>query len=203
MQGKIVRLFKHLQVITRHKYYVAKYCFKFHLYYRGIFHDMSKYSSAELFPSAHYFTGSMSPQVRERQDYDGYSYMSVHHCCRNSHHYQYHVDFTESKILVIAMPYKDVIEMVCDSLAASIVYAGKENYNRTIPYAYFKEHMNGYAMHPATKAFLLYVFKEYELNDFKNLKNSILTNKYQEFINMYSKVFQIPLELDALKPKED
>lgn len=203
MQGKINGLIHHLRVVFIHKYYVMKYCFRLGLYYRGIVHDMSKFSKAELLPSARFFTGTMSPQVMERKEYDGYSYMSVHHCNRNTHHYQYHVDFSEGEIRITYMPLYDVLEMFCDSLAASIVYSGKGHYERSIPYAYFHEHMNGYAMHPATKELLLYLFKEYEVNDFQNISMSFADRKYKELLEMYPRVYRIPLELERLKPQED
>ena len=34
---------KHFITITRHKYYVMKFCFKCGLYKRGLLHDLSKY----------------------------------------------------------------------------------------------------------------------------------------------------------------
>lgn len=198
MQRKIINLFKHLKVIALHKYYVAKYCFKFRLYKRGLFHDLSKYSWAELWPSADFFNAGMSPQVKERQAYDGYSYMSVHHCGRNSHHYQHHVDINRGRLLVCVMPLDDVLEMFCDSLAASIVYAGKGAYNRSIPLEFFQKQMNEYVMHPASKELLVDLFKEYELNDFENLKIDYIKRKYLEIQTKYLRVYKIELNLNDL-----
>ena len=47
-------LFGEKITITKHKYYVMKFCFKCGLYKRGVLHDLSKYSFIEFFSSAKY-----------------------------------------------------------------------------------------------------------------------------------------------------
>lgn len=47
----------------------------------------------------------------------------LHHKGRNKHHYQYWVDLSIPEKTII-MPYKYAAEMVCDELAAGIVYNG-------------------------------------------------------------------------------
>ena len=59
---------KHFMTITKHKYYVMKFCFKCRLYKRGIMHDLSKYSLTEFFSSARYFQGTSSPIDAEKRD---------------------------------------------------------------------------------------------------------------------------------------
>ena len=39
---------KHFKTITKHKYYVMKFCFKCGFYKRGILHDLSKYGLTEF-----------------------------------------------------------------------------------------------------------------------------------------------------------
>lgn len=47
----------------------------------------------------------------------------LHHKGRNKHHHQYWVDLSIPEKTII-MPYKYAAEMVCDELAAGIVYNG-------------------------------------------------------------------------------
>lgn len=39
---------KHFVTITKHKWYVMRFCFKCGLYRRGILHDLSKYGLTEF-----------------------------------------------------------------------------------------------------------------------------------------------------------
>ncbi len=199
MQGALI---KHLGVVLTHKYYVAKYCFAFGLYWRGIKHDMSKFSRVEFWPSVKYFDGKMSPQVHERKDHDGYSAMCVHHTQRNSHHYQYFVDMCDSHLVIIPIPYKDVLEMFCDSLAAGITYAGKE-FTSDNPYKFFSRTMNRNAMHPATKEFLLWMFAEFRDNGIKRLVHMDLESKYEQIIAKYDRVIKVSFDTEMLNIKED
>ena len=195
MQGAIIG---HFYTIMKHKYYVCKYCMKFGLVIRGIKHDASKFSFVEFWPSVKYYTGNCSPQIFERKQHNGYSYMSVHHVGRNTHHWQYYVDMVEGHMQIIPFPENDLIEMFCDSLAASIVYSKKE-YTRHVPYEYFVCHMDDYALHPASKEMLEEMFMEYEINDFKHLNKEYVHEKYIEIQNKYEKVYRIKMPLDILK----
>ena len=57
----------HFVTITKHIYYVRKFCFKCGFYKRGLLHDLSKYSPIEFFSSAKYFQGNRSPIDAEKQ----------------------------------------------------------------------------------------------------------------------------------------
>ena len=61
---------KHFITITKHKYYVMKFCFKCGIYKRGIMHDLSKYGITEFFSSAKYFQGNSSPIDAEKKKKD-------------------------------------------------------------------------------------------------------------------------------------
>ena len=55
----------------------------------------------------------------------GYSEAWLHHFGRNKHHYEYWYDSdTYDKTPVIPYPY--VVEMICDQLAAGMIYQGKK-----------------------------------------------------------------------------
>lgn len=83
-----MNLCKHFKTITKHKLLVMDGCFKVGLYWRGIAHDMSKYSPTEFFNGVRYFQGYRSPISAERED-KGYSEAWMHHKGRNKHHYEY------------------------------------------------------------------------------------------------------------------
>ena len=86
-----MKIWKHLIRILRHKFWVAKYCFKLGLYWRGITHDMSKFSPVEFLESVKYYNGNSSPIV-ECKRINGYSKAWMHHKGRNDHHYEYWID---------------------------------------------------------------------------------------------------------------
>ena len=119
-----MKLINHLKTINKHKYYVTMLCFKCGLYKQGLLHDLSKYSPTELKTGAKYWVGTRSPNSIERETI-GYSSAWLHHKGRNKHHYQYWYDY-QTKISTPIIPYKYVAEMICDNLAAGIVYLGKD-----------------------------------------------------------------------------
>lgn len=52
------KIFKHLHLVNKHKWYVFKYCCKAGIPWRGLVHDLSKYSPTEFFDSVKYYTGT-------------------------------------------------------------------------------------------------------------------------------------------------
>src|SRR5574344_2643998 len=135
------RYIKHFITITKHKYYVGKYCFKLGLIKQGILHDISKYSIIEFFTSAKYFQGTSSPIDAEKKD-KGYSIAWQHHKGHNPHHWEYWIDNLgtyENKPCKI--PNKYVLEMICDWLGAGIVYS-KNKVDNNLPYKEPLEYYN-------------------------------------------------------------
>lgn len=121
---KISNIFKHFNTIIKHKWYVFIYSCKAGIPFRGLVHDLSKFSFEEFFESSKYFQGNRSP-IAEAKRVNGYSKAWLHHKGRNKHHWQYWYDVTaEDKTPVI--PYKYTVEMICDSLAAGKVYKKKQ-----------------------------------------------------------------------------
>lgn len=113
---------KHFIVITKHRWVVFKLCVKVGEPWRGLLHDLSKYSPTEFFESIRYYTGTHSPIVECKKD-RGYSKAWLHHRGRNKHHTDYWVDLSAPDKTPI-MPYKYVAEMLCDKLAAGMIYKG-------------------------------------------------------------------------------
>lgn len=121
----VKNIFKHFGKICQHKYWVGYYCFKMGIPWRGIKHDMSKFSPTEFFESVKYYTGTSSP-IDECKKVNGYSKAWQHHKGRNTHHYEYFVDNFDNGGEALVMPFKCVLEMFCDYLGAGRAYMGKE-----------------------------------------------------------------------------
>lgn len=115
---------KHLKLINHHKWVVFKLCCKVGEPWRGIVHDLSKYTPTEFFESIKYYVGDHSPITEAKKD-KGYSEAWLHHKGRNKHHSQYWVDHNTKDVTPI-IPYKYAAEMICDKLAAGIIYQGKK-----------------------------------------------------------------------------
>jgi len=112
----------HFKKIMTHKYYVFVECMEYGLIWQGLVHDLSKFRPSE-FRLGQFYAGNQSPINIEKQKY-GYSISWIEHTNRNKHHWEYWVDRTNGKIAPI--PEKYVKEMVCDTIAASRAYTGKD-----------------------------------------------------------------------------
>lgn len=128
---------KHFITITKHRHKVIYHCKRAGILWRGLMHDLSKYSPREFIPGAKYYTGKRSPTELERERY-GYSSAWLHHKGRNRHHFEYWTDYNPNTKVVepVKMPIVFVIEMFCDRVAASKIYQGK-NYTDSHPLEYF------------------------------------------------------------------
>ena len=148
------KLIGHFRTITKHRHLVMAHCFKAGIPWRGLLHDLSKYSPSEFFPGVKYYSGKHSPTADERKD-KGFSEAWMHHKGRNKHHYEYWRDYSllEKKYVPIKMPLVYVIEMFCDRVAASKVYM-KEKYTDSHPLQYFNDRAAEEEMHPETAALL-------------------------------------------------
>lgn len=120
----VSKFFKHLHLVNRHRFKVFCLCLKAGEPWRGLLHDLSKYSPEEFFEGVKYFEGSYSP-IRNCKIENGYSKAWLHHIGRNKHHYEYWYDYN-AEVSSPIMPYKYFVEMVCDSLAAGMIYEGKK-----------------------------------------------------------------------------
>ena len=155
---KIGNFFKHIGVVTKHKWVVFKLCCKIGIPWRGFMHDWSKFSPEEFWESVKYFDGHKSPILLSRQE-NGYSKAWLHHKGRNKHHHEYWVDTAVPEKASI-MPYKYAAEMICDKLAAGIVYNGK-NWTKDTQINYYRNReRNVSIVHPQVDKFLIAVFTE-------------------------------------------
>ena len=110
----------HLKTVMKHKWIVFKLSIKAGVPIRGLLHDLSKFSPVEFFESVKYYQGGKrSPTIAAREA-NGYSKALQHHFGRNKHHLEYWYDLDRQKPIV--MPFKYCAEMICDKLAACMVY---------------------------------------------------------------------------------
>lgn len=129
----------HFKTITEHKMLVMKFCFQCGLYVQGLAHDLSKYSPVEFFEGARYWSGNESPNNDARKA-QGTSYAWLHHKGRNRHHFDYWIDYginCPTKIKGVDMPKKYIAELICDRVAASMIY-NRGKYDDSFPYMYYK-----------------------------------------------------------------
>lgn len=150
----MIYLIRHFKTVAKHKYIVFLLCVKAGIPWRGLMHDMSKFSPAEFGNGVKYFTGDRSPTELERRE-QGYSAAWMHHKGRNRHHFEYWTDYNYKtrKIEAVKMPVKYVKEMFCDRVAAGKVYLGK-NYTNENPINYFLGGSAKTNMHPETALLL-------------------------------------------------
>ncbi len=146
--------FGHLGVVMRHRRRVIAHCKKAGIFWRGLRHDLSKYSPTEFLAGVKYYQGFRSPNDAQRED-NGYSAAWMHHKGRNRHHFEYWTDYDAKtkQIVPIEMPKRYVAEMFCDRLAASKIYNGK-NYTDREPLNYFLKAKGVRVIHPATSDLL-------------------------------------------------
>lgn len=172
-------IFKHLHTVDKHRFLVFINCIRCGIPWRGLVHDLSKYSPIEFFISARNYSGVKSPIANERDEEFGYSKVFIHHTRRNKHHYEYWVDVTKGDIVLIPMPYKYALESCCDMISASKVYNGK-NFSKDKPLEFFSKAKERSMMHSATKEFITSVLTRYKETGFKNIKKKDTKKLYRE-----------------------
>lgn len=169
---------KHFKLITHHKWVVFKLCCKIGIPWRGVLHDLSKYSPTEFRESVKYYVGSYSP-IKEAKNQKGYSEAWLHHKGRNKHHTEYWVDHNAPDVTPI-IPYKYAAEMICDKLAAGIVYQGK-NWTKEYQLSYWKKEREKVEVNPKIEKFIT----EVTIQVAKDGINKTLTKK--NIKNLYKK----------------
>lgn len=172
---------KHFKVITKHRHKVIYHCAKCGIFLQGLKHDLSKYTPSEFISGAKYFLGTRSPNEEERR-VQGYSKAWIHHQGRNKHHFEYWKDYNMQTHLIepVKMPYRYVVEMFCDRVAASKIYQDK-NYTEKHPIEYFMRSKKTRAIHPQTSEELEYLLKMLSEKGEKETFNFIkkrIKNKY-------------------------
>ena len=170
---------KHLKLITKHKWVVFKLCCKVGIPWRGFVHDLSKYSFTEFGESVKYYTGTHSP-ISECRKQTGRSMAWVHHKAKNKHHAEYWIDFYPEPRPVM-IPYKYVAEMICDKLAAGIIYSGK-NWTSDLELKYYMKERENNLIHEGVDKLLIDVFTQVKDNGIdKTLKRKNIKELYKKY----------------------
>ena len=145
---------KHFKVVHRHRRVVFRECRKCGIFWQGLKHDLSKYSPIEFSASAKHFQGNRSPIEAEKED-TGYSVAWLHHKGHNKHHWEWWTDFgNNGEVIANRIPWKYVVEMVCDWVGAGQVYSG-EKWTQHSPLEYYHKVRAGRHFHKDTENLIL------------------------------------------------
>lgn len=170
MKNQIKNFFGHLHTINKHRFYVFKLSIRAGIPFRGLMHDLSKYSPVEFFEGVKYYNGKRSPISFCKQE-KGYSKAWLHHKGRNKHHFEYWIDnMAPNKTPII--PYKYTVEMICDTIAAGLVYKGKE-WTNSSPLEYYNNRKDKEYINEDIKKVLVTVYEQVA----KNGINKTITRK--------------------------
>lgn len=172
----------HFVTITKHRHKVILHCAKCGILWRGLLHDLSKYTPSEFIHGAKYYLGTRSPNEAEREEL-GYSSAWLHHKGRNRHHFEYWTDYNmkERRVMPVKMPFVFLVEMFCDRVAASKIYQ-KEKYTDSHPLEYFLRAKGTRFIHPETsdelERLLTMLRDKGEKETFAHIKG-LVKSKYQ------------------------
>ncbi len=178
MKLTLSKMIKHFSLVTRHRHRVLINCIKCGIPFRGMVHDLSKYLPSEFFESARYYQGNRSPIGAARR-HKGYCLAWLHHKGVNKHHLEYWSDFDCNEHPLV--PYKYIVECVCDKLAATRIYAGKD-YTTDMPLKHWRTYGCKVFANERSLAFIERVFTDILLFGEKKVLNS----KYMKSI--YSEI---------------
>ena len=172
-------IIKHFHVVNEHRFRVFFLCCRVGIPWQGFIHDLSKYSKTEFWESVKYFQGDYSPISNCKKD-KGYSEAWLHHKGRNKHHYEYWYDYN-AKVEAPIIPFKYVLEMICDSFAAGMTYQGKK-WTKEYQLTYWMKARETAKLHPKIRKLLDKVYEEVSEKGLKEVLNKKKLKKlYEEY----------------------
>ena len=187
MQKNIVsNIFKHIKLVSKHKWLVFKFSCKLGIPFRGFMHDFSKFSIQEFCESVKYYHGSLSPITMCKKDL-GYSPAWLHHKGRNKHHFEYWEDLSKFQRIGVFPPYKYIVEAVCDKIGAGKTY-NRDKWTQQEPYDYWTniEKKAPVTKHHATIEFMDIVLKKIADGGLDSgLNKKFLKETYNQMIKKY------------------
>ena len=176
---------KHIILVTKHKWLVFKFACKLGIPIRGLLHDLSKFSPTEFFESIKYYNGKRSP-ILVCKEREGYSKAWLHHKGRNKHHYEYWMDQVAPNSTPY-IPYKYVLEMICDKLSANKIYNGK-NWTNSSELEHWNIEKNRYPINKNLSNLLTDVFtKVSQVGIDKALNKKEIKTLYEKYKTMDEK----------------
>jgi len=109
----------YLCYLLSHKWAVFKESWKFGLFWRGITHDLSKFSPAEFGAYARHFYDEKGAQKPFEHQIDlPFDFAWNHHIHHNPHHWQYWILLQDDGVTkALPIPEKDRLEMLADWLS--------------------------------------------------------------------------------------
>lgn len=182
----LTKVLKHTMLVSKHRWYVFKLSIKAGIPWRGFTHDLSKFSFTEFWESVKYYNGSRSP-ISVSREQNGYSKAWLHHMHHNKHHFEYWEDISKTERIGVFMPYKYIVEAVCDKIAAGLVYSGKK-WTQKEPYDYWIniEKKEPVTRHPGSVEFMDKVLKKiYDEGLDSAINKKYLKNTYIEILKKY------------------
>lgn len=150
----MVKHFKYLKYLLKHKWYVGVALVKEGYFLRAITHDLSKFLPSEWVPYTNYFYGDMF-----ERDEGSFNNAWRLHIKRNKHHWQHYCLIKDSgDIITLEMPYDDMMEMLCDWTGAGI---SKNGYNDIVKF--WNNNKLNILLHPKTRRLVEEYIAEVEL----------------------------------------
>lgn len=140
-----------IKYILKHKHFVFIECLKRGLLYRGIVHDMSKFSISEFIAYSNYFYNKDNKKDMhvpgENIEFDNAWLKHIH---KNDHHWQYWIlKEDEDDVKVLPMSHEARSEMLCDWIGASKAL-GKGNNTKK----WYKTNKNNIILHNDTRKWI-------------------------------------------------
>ncbi len=155
--------FQYLKYLLRHKWFVFVECFRVGLIWRGVVHDLSKFTPLEFIAYAQWFCGAKGLKFRKTEP-DDFAYWNdeeharikerfdfawLHHQHNNLHHWQYWVLRRDSgETTPKEMPEHYAAEMICDWKGAGKAqgFTQKDECQN-----WFKKNQEKMLLHPKTR----------------------------------------------------
>jgi hypothetical protein len=154
-----MKFFGHLKTVLTHKYWVFRYTLIAGIPWRGLVHDLSKFSPVEWRESVRYYAGSRSP-VHYARAANRFSNAWLHHRGRNRHHFEYWVDNTANGgLIAVPMPFLDALELICDRLGAARAYKKRAFSMAEQLFLFNRDIAPSPLVHPQTKLFIRFMFE--------------------------------------------
>jgi hypothetical protein len=161
---------RYLSYVLIHKWFVFVECYKAGIIWRGIVHDLSKFSPSEWTPYVENFYGEKRPKLMDThgghrqialymQDCGykfaediqrDFNYAWLHHQKVNKHHHQYWVLLKDDgNKSALKMPEKYMKEMLADWKGAGKAISGKDDTKE-----WYQKNKENMILHPDTQAWI-------------------------------------------------
>lgn len=176
------KYWENFKTICKHRSIVYRECKACGIGWQGLIHDLSKFSMAEFVPYAKHHHGTTESDRSPRADFE-YRAAWMHHKGRNPHHWEYWIDYDkDGTIIAYKMPFKYVVEAVCDWVGAGIVYE-KEAWTQEEPLEYFNKVRSGRYLNKETENLMLFLLNSIKCQGLKGLhwwsQSEVLRDTYE------------------------